>query len=638
MRRRDVSVKIYRLANIDFFDSHKIWITLIAVFTVPCIFIVWILFQDKGLSIASGKEFSERFWLLFFTYPIVIGLIPYLVQVSGTDREQLLLRQRSKERIRILRRFSPYPCEALCGKSSIYNAIMSSLNRALRAVEKGEMLKARLLFCSPALDYPERVENRNYNEWGKEFADLLDRLIGNAPRAKIDITYLPKESGAGNHSLDDFLQALASYCESRRGNHKSFDEIYEGISESTKKIAEEINVKASNKKINLREDVHNIPFQIVLFESESCKEVTVTFAGHEILEDVKSGEPAGFFSSDPFVVEIFMQVYDEYVTTRRRRPFTPKHTVDVIKNQGDEKQEYSLENYLELGINVSVHPSVFSPLYGNSSKFTSWVLEKVLDKETSVLDIGSGTGVQALVAERVLRNNHAATQRKIHAVAIEAVQTAYLNLCENIDANKSSIQAERAALTAVTHNAVTNESRRILAYQLLTKDEKEQLRGIDYKDLHVLEPQETITGALIVEVGVNNRLIENGVSRFDNEKFEVIIADLPFVDARPSRNEERAFLDMAHREHETLFREIQKGRWLRSHGKIITSLSSLGGTNDVISFERLTAKFGLKVIQKFYFHEGDYMWIVYVLMRKDDVTDSYWLDCLHVEKSHTHAH
>lgn len=108
-------------------------------------------------------------------------------------------------------------------------------------------------------------------------------------------------------------------------------------------------------------------------------------------------------------------------------------------------------------------------------------------------------------------------------------------------------------------------------------------------------------------------------------EFDLIIGDLPFVSARADDEEERAFFDMRHKEHETLFKAVRGNRWLAPRGCLVTAFSTLGGPNDVRAFEGLIRQAELTPVLRTTLYESGYGWMVYVLMRAEEVSpDDYW--------------
>lgn len=631
MHIRDVG--ILKWAN-----ENRLAVTIITAITVPIWYVCWTSTGNMVLGLESMRKFTESYGLLLIIYPIAISFLPWILQKHEDAQDSL--RKMQKQRFSLLPRFSPSNSEALYGKQSIYRAIKASLERANKAISSGDEsnqvnLIAKFLLCSPAVDYPERLTNipGEFKNWGSEFTKELDKLVAH-DHANLDITFLSEHSGAGFHPLDDFLQVLASYCSSKQSSMK-FEDIYNDIQIATRNTILKIDAheKSHPLRIKIKRYVQNIPFQIILFRTEFASEAIFSFAGHEILEDVTSNEPIGFFTNDIHVVNELEKVYKEYTSERRRRPITPKHTKQVIQKQRDKKTPYELTNYLGLGLTINIELGCFSPLYGNSSKFTSWVISKVLGQEVTVLDIGSGTGVQGLVAENTLKK--CGVSPKVYAV--ECVPISFNNLDKNIRDNASGIIPIRGVMLSET-----NMGKRMPAWKLIDTAEISQIRSEIRGDYKILgNGEEIINGYIYNSDAINGE--PTNLCDVDSMLFDAVIADLPYCDALPENNEERAFLDMGHREHRTLFSAIKSNKWLARKGTLITSLSSLGGTNDVIAFERLVDEFGLLVLQKFYFYEAKYMWIVYVLKRKVDLpeynspqfdlADSYWQNRLHISES-----
>lgn len=608
------------------------------------LFLVWLIYRAFFVAPTDIEPVT------FLSFLMLAGSVSWVAEVvfSGLDRFAISsdrseqLRKQEKQRIKILTRFLPpnlvKNVEVILDQSSIYKSFVEMLKYASSLNvnrDESEVPKVRLLLCSPALDYPGRGKVNLLNPvkdwtsedyWGKEFSKKLHSLAEKNAEELVDleVTYLEDRSGAGLHPLDDFLQVLASYCEMKPGHSNQFDAIYSHIQAATELITNQIEKKL-NPLGKIRR-ISNIPFQIALVLSEQHSEVIVSFAGHEILEDLTLGEPAGFFSTDRHVVKTFLNIYNEYVGKHRRKPFIPRHTKSVIEKQSQELTTYELPNFMGLGLNLAVHPQVFSPYYGNSTKFTCWILTKILSNQKTVLDIGSGTGVLALVAYKSLTGTGTP-----NIVAVEAAPAAFENLVENVRNNVDGIQCIRAALAVKTNKEHTPR----LAWKLLTKEESQQipsevlLTGDTYSD------GDSIIDGLICEVDKTGELIKGCSELYKSEKFDVVIADLPFVDACSSDQKDRAFLDIGHREHETLFAGVKNGKWLKKDGLLITALSSLGGIADVHLFEQLVARYGLAVQQKHEFQEADYMWIVYILVHKEVLDkQDYWLHEFGIKKTH----
>ena len=73
---------------------------------------------------------------------------------------------------------------------------------------------------------------------------------------------------------------------------------------------------------------------------------------------------------------------------------------------------------------------------------------------------------------------------------------------------------------------------------------------------------------------------------------------------------------------------------LAEDGLLVTAFSSLGGPEDIAGFERHITDNSLQVIQRVEFYESGYMWMVYVLMRKESYEacgDRLWWKVLDAE-------
>ena len=127
----------------------------------------------------------------------------------------------------------------------------------------------------------------------------------------------------------------------------------------------------------------------------------------------------------------------------------------------------------------------------------------------------------------------------------------------------------------------------------------------------------------------NNEHISKAValSDFKNNKFDIVIGDLPYVDTKADESLEHAFFDLEHNAHRALFKMFANETYIKNDSKLITSFSSLGGLDDIIKFESIISKSELIILQRFAFNEKDYLWYVYVLVKKvffDSYNHEYW--------------
>ena len=529
------------------------------------------------------KDANEEGAWLITGYTILAGVISAVAFIASTyGEEDQKVRRGQKERIKILDGFRPTrESVTLYGNRSIYEMIIQTLHRLDERKglsESGQDIRFRvcLLLCSPALDYAGNLKTQAH--WGEEFKNKIDQF---APHRNIqmDICYLPVEPMLGFNPMEDFLSVLADFVS--KETSADFDKTHKMLCERTKTIHGEITKLSTGEhkdRFTLRPPMLNVPFQIVLVLGDTLKEVIVSFAGREMLE--RGVEPKGFFSSDPYIVETFYQIYLDYVEQGGRSSFVPPHTRGVVE-QHNRQPAHKVTNYLGVITSLEVGNGCFSPALANSSKFTSWVITKVLTKDdNSILDIGSGTGVLALMAQKTLQQLGATSSR---IVAVECDENSFQTLLKNCPA-ASGIEAKKWCLSSKMVN-------------------DEQM------------------GGAFVDASDGNKEV-------GNEKvgqFKVIIADLPFVDVKESLAKDQRFFDPEHKAHKTLFMAVSKNNWLADNGRLITAFSSLGGPDDVLRFERLIAENDLQIVQRVDFHESNYLWIVHVIVKKADFDrDKYW--------------
>src|SRR5207237_436932 len=121
-----------------------------------------------------------------------------------------------------------------------------------------------------------------------------------------------------------------------------------------------------------------------------------------------------------------------------------------------------------------------------------------------------------------------------------------------------------------------------IAARMITKDEVDQLGNGSQQDwlkkgYIVLAEEEKINDGYLA-----TKTAEGSYKEIDPplpNDFDVVIAELPFVDALAPEESDRAFYDMEHREHRTLFAALgtnkTKKRWLKQNGFLVTSFSGL---------------------------------------------------------------
>lgn len=576
-----------------------------SIFT-PVLFYIIIILIEKKYS--DPKTFAEEYVFYLALWAIIITVVGVIISWIEPNYYDILLVRSQKDKIRLLKQFTPSnKILKLRGDNSIYDSVVKMLERALKNAERAEKVELKLLLCAPGLDYPGRISSDKEEEtWGLEVYSIIEKIIVHE-KTKVSITHLPDEVISGFNPLLGFLETLSNYISQKNGI-SSPNDIFEKLKDSSNDIVDMFlkQKKKQSNRIELNNStIVDIPFQIFICNSENLQEVIVSFASKEILEDMYSSEPKGFHSIDPDVVGVFEEIYHTYVSEHRRMPIKPTHTLKIIEEQSLVK-EHLVSNYLssELknGISIKVHDGVFSPKFANSSKFTSYVLCKILKGKESVLDIGSGTGIQALVALRKLEEL-GNTNPTIWA--LESVPSAFINLQENTQS--TSITCRRWGLLSVLNNG------------------KEKI----IKQCHEVTDDETQ-----IEDGVFCEFEDNSNSKFkvvslSSEKnftsFDLIIADLPYVDTRPSDDSELAYFDLNHIAHKTLFKAFQKNRWVSNNSILVTSFSTLGGLEDLAKFERLINRENLTAIQKFSFYEDKYLWLVYCIINsKHYKSDEYW--------------
>lgn len=539
-------------------------------------------------------------------------------ELKASEREKILAVQREretcvaatqKEHIRILEDFHPQKnMVEFFDDRSIYGAIMAMLRR-LDRVEKSDntrRYKVSMLLCSPALDYwgneLSRLPNNDKQEWGVEFRDIVHRLVVRQ-NLEFDICHLPFGSVTGVNAMEDFISALAAHIIQSEEQFKAytplaldaeFRKIHSTLMERSRRVWRDFEGLSNDDykhRFHIKTHTINIPFQILLVTSNDgtsndggFMEVVVSFAGREVLERKQQRGVKGFFSSDPYVVKTFSEVFQTYVHSAGRIPYIPPHTSDISK-QHDKMKEHVIPSYYHDLIGpLYVRPKSFSPVIGNSTKFTVWLLDKLLttgkpghflgNKMRRILDVGSGTGVLALATSAILRDR-----------------------CSHHDYTIIAIESCPHAQNVLLKNTKNDKAIDIKPWSLFPNIcEKGELANAWFKD----ENGQKLT-------------IEDGFSSFD-----LVIADLPFVHANERDESDRRFLDCDHALHQALFQATAQTKLLALNGLLITAFSSLGGPEDIAEFERHVSDNNLQVIQRVDFHESGYMWMVYALMKKND--------------------
>jgi SAM-dependent methyltransferase len=403
------------------------------------------------------------------------------------------------------------------------------------------------------------------------------------------------------------LSGLANYLSGpSSGSSTEFEARLEALEKSTKWCDAHIQSWASKvgRRIKLRDHMVNVPFQIILINGKCFQEVVVSFAGREVLEREQKYGVKGFFSSDPHVVETFNEIYQTYVESPERIPYVPLHTLGIVREH-DRAGDHMVSSFGNgLVKNLRVSAGTFSPVIGNSSKFTVWLLEKVLttgnpkvatnwrNSIRRILDVGAGTGVLALAAGAAIRKH--GKRKDFKVVALDACPHAYELLAENC-AGDPNIEVRQLKLR-FDHSADTRK-----------------VRSSWFED----------DGGK--EVSIDGEL----------SKFDLIIGDLPFIHAEKQKDSDARFVDLNHQLHQALMWMCSKTSLLADNGLLLTSFSSLGGPEDITDFERSIRENSLQVIQRVDFYESGYMWMVYVLMKQSDYTkygDRLWWQLLEAEQ------
>ncbi|MEW8287511.1 MAG: hypothetical protein AB2697_16130 [Candidatus Thiodiazotropha endolucinida] len=593
-------------------------IVFIAFLGYVSIYLWWEIIVNKAPPTGTSKVsrayldmFLKDMSFPLFLWVTIVGVImfvaPFIINKWKNSRH---IRKKQKERIRLLDNFEPTPkMLEFFDDRSIYNAIISLLERLddeKKNIKNSSnaKYKVHMLLCSPALDYWHNSRSyfteSNEFEWGLEFNTLVGKLVKD-PRFYFDICHLPTESFSGVNAMKDFIAALANYivqtdkslrsADEKEAN-SSFKRVYDSLWKRSKDAADEFyrhaNHDLTKHRFSVKTHNINIPFQIVLVNSNDFTEVVVSFAGREVLERELKAGVKGFFSSDPFVVKTFQDVFNTYVESRDRIPYIPIHTLDIAADH-DAKGDHLISSfYFDFVKDLHVIPGTFSPVIGNSSKFTVWVLDKLLttgspnnpdhwcNKVEKILDVGSGTGIQALAVDSILRQRLNRSNYSI--VAVDSCPNAQQLLEKNLNGKNIKVLPWELGFNV-------NEDGDITSSWFYT-EEKTRKTNFSEKD----------------------------------GNFDLIIADLPFVHAkkRPDEIADLRFLDFNHQLHQALMWIIHNTDILAPDGLLVTAFSSLGGPEDIAEFERHIRNNSLQVIQRVDFYESDYMWMVYTLMKIDD--------------------
>lgn len=559
-------------------------------------FLIWV-FRNSNFSINSFLNTNLNQISLVVTAWGVLGILTQLIEKKKKD-PFLHLYNQHKDRIRILENFSQN--SYFSSHITVYDELIRMLDRC-SSFKDSDNVKLYMLTCTPSVDYPERL-NKDFSKWGSDFRRKIANILKNE-KAAIELYHLPDTVISGFNPLQNFIEALAGYCAEITKNNPNHVEINKLIYDREKQYISDLettdktDVSGDNKKkgtIIINSTHHaEIPFQIFIYETNNYGEVLVSFANKAILQDKETKDYKGFHSIDSTVVDAFKKIFNAYTSSHRRIPIKPIHTLNII-NSIKQKGKHTIENYLNENIDIEVVNGMFSPAYANSSKFTSYALIRILKKNDKVIDIGSGTGVQALIAYNYLKNKLETESPLVYA--IEPCKISIGVLESNANRNVADIKIKNWVLHT------------------------------DNGSQEYLYPNHGF-GKLIC-------LDTKNEANLEGNKFDVIIGDLPYVDTEADTDFERAFFDIAHKAHDALFKMFANESFVNDNARLVTSFSSLGGIDDIIKFERIICDNNLVILQRFSFNENDYLWYVYVIVKKEyykSFNDRYWwekLNCI----------
>lgn len=614
------------------------------------IWAVWLIMRVASPTSADNasdkywlKQLYDETAPFTFAWSVFVGAVS--LAATGAYQKWLAatsLRESQKQRIRILNNFHPSSrMRELFDKRSIYDAIMGMLRRLQLEQEKSQGIKPAgkihynvcMLLCSPALDYWANEESRTAGaeipQWGLEFRNIVEKLVANT-NTEFHVCHLPVLPSSGVNALSNFLSALAAFTIQTENQFKpdnagrskvisalaayirdnnvvsemenpgksaplveedAFRNVYGLLWHRSKMVANDFsqwsNDADKKDRIHLQTHTINIPFQVLLVDSEEFMEVVISFAGREVLERKQEREIKGFYSSDPYVVKTFREVFLTYIDSRGRFPYIPPHTSNISARHDEIGAHLIPSYYNNLVKNLYVLPQAFSPVVGNSTKFTVWLLDKLLTTGNpdgslywghsvkKVLDVGSGTGVLALACSAILRDR-----------------------CSNNNYSIMAIDSCPYAQQILKMNTAQDKTITIKPWALSFKeDDKAGIADPCFKD--DAGRQVPISGEFA--------------------GFDLIIADLPFVHAQARTNSDLRFLDYNHDLHQALFRMLKPkdSRLLSQKGLLVTAFSSLGGGDDIAEFKRYVHENDLQITQRVDFYESGYAWMVYVLMRNE---------------------
>jgi len=213
------------------------------------------------------------------------------------------------------------------------------------------------------------------------------------------------------------------------------------------------------------------------------------------------------------------------------------HSLEVIKKHLQYREPHIITYF---GKNFIIDPKVFCPIFAESASILTEQIPKIVQRDDQILDVGTGSGVQAIFS--------------VFAGAKNVVA---------IDKNPQAITCARKNITL---------------HQLVSK--------INIRRGDLLTP------------------LSNG------EKFDLIIADLPFVSNPPRNLFEEAFFDLNYQVNRRFLQQAPD--YLVDRGKILITYSSLG---DIPLFERMISKYNLKILSISEKKESNEKWKVYTLVK-----------------------
>jgi len=549
-------------------------------------------FNDRGNFL--GWIFS---FYAFLT--VIIGFYEF----SKFEKFSFLF-QKSKDKIKILNKFSS---NNLFNENSIFENIIGLLERTVSEanLRSNTKIHLKMLLCSPLLD---RSSN-NPNNWGKEFIAKI-RLIATTQNIDIKLFHLPNEVISGVNPLRNFTEVLANYAAKNHNINElvAFSKIWKLTNENITILEKLAQQNSDSFSIN-ETKLDDIPFQIIISKTPLLEEVIVFFAGKSNLEnETVSDEPRGFHSVDPVVVETFDKIFNDYVSVKQRVPIRPEHTQEIINNTKIIFNETKIKNYLSSssddifknyinGIDIKIAPKMFSPQIANSSKFTSRVIQETIRKDDVFLEIGAGSGVQTILAYKMLQK------------------------LGNYDPKVFAIENSEVAYSCLKNNCSAN--------CVYTEESNNRTSGVFIYN---------------TELEINSTLgaISDIKRALSGSKFTYVVADLPFVDTKvdkANKDLESAFFDEKHKLQESILKFFSEDtEIIDNKARLLKSFSSLGGDLDILAFEMLINRYDLCTIKKVAFIENGYEWFTYVIMRRaafinflSSMPNRYWWEELNVK-------